>query len=565
MTHDTSPNHPTNKYAIDVVEGRIIAGPYVRAACKRHLDDLKNAPNRGFTFDGERALHVIEFFPICLTLDVEANGKIPFGLEPVYKFIIGSIFGWVDSENYRRFRTSYIEIGKGNAKSPVAAGIGLFGLVADGVPSAEIYSAAAKRDQAMILFKDAVSFVERSAELTDAIKTSGRRPNVWSLFHLASNSEFKPLASDEAQSGFRPHISLVDELHEHKSSAVVNMLSAGQKGLKQPLVFIITNSGSDKQTVCGEYHDKAIRVASQIEADDRFFSYVCALDEGDDPFKDESCWIKTNPMLGVTIQKEYIRNQIASATMPSKMSEVKRLNFCIWTQADNPFVDYHAWASSKGEYDLEIFDGRDDVCIGLDLSQVRDLTAAVFSARVDGKIAWVPKFWIPQGVIARKVKEDKVPYDIWIDKGWVIAVPGETIDLEFVANDLSDMLRANNIRPEKVKYDRWRIEDFKRACSGVNLDIEYAMEEHGQGFQDMAPAVDAFERSLMDGKFMHNGNPCMDWCAANAVVITNPAGGRKLDKGKNQRKRIDGIVAGVMSHHATSLTAETSALDIRWL
>jgi len=900
--HDTDPSHPTHKYALDVVSGKIVAGPHVRAACKRHLDDLKTAPSRGFYFSAEKADYAIEFFPTVLELASEDHPQgFPFDLEPVGQFMVGSLFGWVNEAGFRRFRTAYIEMGKGNAKalsidtpiptpfgwssmgdiaigdivfgsdgkqcrviaatdtmydrecyrltfddgeriiadaghlwcttstekktkdknirttkeiantlrrkngqyqtanhsvdickpiecceanldinpytfgmwigdgdsdcgritcgtndldetiynlqndgcvitsvvktntawrvtisglktklrdigvlcnkmipvkymrassmqrlellrglmdsdgtaskagqctfssknrgiaecvyelvnslgikaflsskkasigatvyadahcvsffppdavdvfrlkrkacrkpkshgrvklsatrrivaceqvdsvpvrcitvdardslylcgngmvpthnSPLAAGIGMFGLLADGVPNAEIYAAASKRDQAMILFKDAVSFVERSEFLQDVIKTSGKRPNVWSLFHLESKSEFKPISSDDGQSGYRPHIALVDELHEHKNSVVVNMLTAGQKGLRQPLVFIITNSGSDVNTVCGEYHKNAIEIAHGITKDDAFFSYVCALDEGDDPFADESCWIKTNPMLGVTIQNEYIRNQIASATMPSKRSEVKRLNFCIWTQADNPFIDYDAWAQARSKF--SIVDLRSmECCMGLDLSQVRDLTAAVFSFRSGETVKWWPEFWIPEGVVAQKVKEDKIPYDTWIDKGWVRTTPGNSISLEFIARDIKQIIEDNDLTVTCLMYDRWRIEDFKIASNAVGLDVEEVMKEHGQGFKDMSPALDAFERDLVNRKFQHPGNPCLDWCAANAVVAADPAGGRKLDKGKNQKKRIDGIIAGVMSHHATSLQAESSAPDIRWL
>jgi len=449
--------------------------------------------------------------------------------------------------------------------SPLAAGIGMYGLIADGEHRAEIFSAAAKKDQAMIMFKDAVSFVEMSPPLSKRLKLSGKQPNVWNIYDEQTNSNFRPISSDEGQSGARPHIGLIDELHEHKSPLVVNMMGAGQKGRKQPLVFIITNSGSDKQTVCGEYHDKAERVAFGMEQDDRFFSYVCSLDKDDDPFVDEECWIKANPMLGITIQKQYIRDQIAAATMPSKQSDVKRLNFCIWTAADNPFIDYAAWNGALNKFDLSMFANHDDVALGLDLSQVRDLTAAVFSRKIKGHIYWWPEFWIPEAMVHEKTVEDKVPYETWVARGWVRTTPGNTISLSHVANDIKELMKTHRIGIQSAPYDRWRIDDFKKACDSVDLRIKDQLQEFGQGFKDMSPAIDAFERDLMNGYFHHPGNPCLDWCAANAVVISDPAGGRKLDKGSNQRKRIDGIIAGIMSHHATSLLPEQSIPSIRWM
>lgn len=717
IPHDTDLSHPTHAYALDVVEGRIVAGPIVRAACKRHLDDLKDAPARGFVFSARKADHAINFFPVVLKLDPskeeDSDGEpTSFELGDPQKFIIGSLFGWIESNTindkcsgYRRFRTAYVEQGKGNGKalaldtliltrdkdcielrdivvgdyvygsngeptkviavhdefrgeclkitfdtgtsvvadinhlwslwggdvvktsvlevgtrlcnyfspfgvfsellsarvvaiefagvrdvkcitvsakdgvflcggyhgcvpthnSPVAAGIGMYGLIADGEHRAEIFSAAAKKDQAMIMFKDAVSFVEMSPPLSKRLKLSGKQPNVWNIYDEQTNSNFRPISSDEGQSGARPHIGLIDELHEHKSPLVVNMMGAGQKGRKQPLVFIITNSGSDKQTVCGEYHDKAERVAFGMEQDDRFFSYVCSLDKDDDPFVDEECWIKANPMLGITIQKQYIRDQIAAATMPSKQSDVKRLNFCIWTAADNPFIDYAAWNGALNKFDLSMFANHDDVALGLDLSQVRDLTAAVFSRKIKGHIYWWPEFWIPEAMVHEKTVEDKVPYETWVARGWVRTTPGNTISLSHVANDIKELMKTHRIGIQSAPYDRWRIDDFKKACDSVDLRIKDQLQEFGQGFKDMSPAIDAFERDLMNGYFHHPGNPCLDWCAANAVVISDPAGGRKLDKGSNQRKRIDGIIAGIMSHHATSLLPEQSIPSIRWM
>jgi len=149
--HDTDLAHPTHKYALDVVEGRIVAGPHVRAACKRHLDDLKEAPSRGFVFSAAKADRALKFFPLVLKLNGGGFEGEPFNLFPPQQFVIGSLFGWVDSKENRRYRISYIEQGKGSGKSPLAAGIGIYGMIGDNEPRAEIYSAASKRDQAMIL------------------------------------------------------------------------------------------------------------------------------------------------------------------------------------------------------------------------------------------------------------------------------------------------------------------------------------------------------------------------------------------------------------------------------
>lgn len=447
--------------------------------------------------------------------------------------------------------------------SPLLAGIGLYGIIGDKEPRAEIYSAASKKEQAMIMFRDAVSMVDLSVPLSKRFKKSGRDDKVWNLFDPVTNSFFRPISAEQGQSGPRPHIGLVDELHEHKSPVVMNMMAAGRKSRKQPLIVAITNSGFDKTSVCWEYHQKAQNVCVAGHVDDTFFSYVCALDEGEDPLKDEKCWIKANPLLGVTITEQYLRDEVVAAlSMPSKESMVRRLNFCQWTQAENPLIPGDLWQKAARTFDLHMFQGSECI-LGLDLSAVGDLTAAVFVFRKDKRFWWWPEFWIPADRIKEKVDKDKVPYDVWLRKGFVRTVPGKSINLDFVANDLKRIIKDNKLKISECAYDRWKIEDFKAASDRVDLRLE--MTEFGQGFKDMGPAVDSIEKDLSEGRIIHNGSPVLDWCAANAVVSSDPAGSRKFDKSKVKGKRIDGIVAAAMAHHRASLLPDVPPeLRIRW-
>lgn len=195
---------------------------------------------------------------------------MPFYLAPWQTFVVGSLFGWMTEDGYRRFRLAYIETGKGSGKSPLVAGIGLYGLVSDGENRAEIYAAATKRDQAMILFRDAVSMVSMSPHMSSRVVQSGRDEKVWNLYYPNTKSFFKPISADEGQSGPRPHIGLLDELHEHKTATTVNMMRAGTKNRRKAMVVMITNSGSDKKTVCGQYHDLGVRICAGKEDDDSF-------------------------------------------------------------------------------------------------------------------------------------------------------------------------------------------------------------------------------------------------------------------------------------------------------
>ena len=286
---------PVTAYAQEVADGRRVAGPHVRATCARHLRDLKEGPGRGLVWDLELVARAIGFFEDVLKLNGGDFEGQPFTLLPWQKFVVGSLFGWVGADGYRRFRVAYVETAKGSGKSPLAAGIGMKGLVADGEPRAEIYSAATKKDQAMILFRDAVAMVDQSVELKKRLQKSGTGEKVWNLAYLNAGAFFRPISSDDGQSGPRPHIGLIDELHEHRTNAVVEMLRAGTKSRRQAMIFMITNSGSNKTGPCWENHEYGAQVARGERVDDAFFPYICSLDEGDDPFKDEGCCPRPTP------------------------------------------------------------------------------------------------------------------------------------------------------------------------------------------------------------------------------------------------------------------------------
>ena len=230
-------------YAFSVVSGEVQAGPYIRGACQRHLDDLEHAGDRGFYFDEHQAAEAIAFFEECLCLNGGQYEGLPFILFDWENFIIGSLFGWLrKSDNMRRFRVAYVEGPKGFGKSPLSAGIGLKGMLADNEARAEIYAAATKKEQAMVLFRDAVAMYEMSPEINKRLVASGVGEKCWNLSHMASGSFFRVISSEKkGQSGARPHMALLDEIHEHSDGTMVEMLRAGFKFRRQPLSFMITN------------------------------------------------------------------------------------------------------------------------------------------------------------------------------------------------------------------------------------------------------------------------------------------------------------------------------------
>lgn len=537
---------PVTSYARKVIAGKIIAGPHIKSACERHLRDLKQAPERGFFFDHVKASRAIGFFKDVLCLNGgQFEGK-PFELGDWQAFIVGSLFGWVDTDDNRRFRVAYIETAKGSGKSPLAAGIGLYGLVADNEPRAEIYAAATKKDQAMILFRDAVAMVDQSPILRAALVKSGIGASTWNLAYHKAGSFFRPISADDGQSGPRPHIALLDEIHEHRNGNVVEMLRAGTKSRRQALILMITNSGHNKESVCWAYHDYSVKVCNGTLQDDSHFGFVCGLDETDEPINDEKCWQKANPSLKYGIPGlKYLREQVTQARgMPSKESVVRRLNFCQWVDAESPWISSKIWMQNHDNFTAESLVGR-RCYAGLDLSSTQDLTALALVFPPEGSDKhWrlLSYFWLPGDSLREKEDQDRVPYTVWRTAGYLETFPGRAINKMAIVKRLVQIADLYDL--QSVSYDRWLIEELKSRLDEEGIGLP--LQPFGQGFKDMAPAVNEFERLLLESEIKHNGNPVMTWCAANAVITTDPAGNRKITKEK-ATGRVDGIVAAVMA------------------
>lgn len=547
---------PVTTYARQVGAGKILAGPHVRDACRRHLKDIEQGPARGLFFDRAAAGRAIGFFMDVLRLNGGEFEGLPYDLLMWQRFIVGSLLGWKGPDGYRRFRVAYVETAKGSGKSPLAAGIGLYGLMADGESRAEVYAAATKKDQAMILFRDAVAMRDLSPELATRLVKSGVGENAWNLAYHQTGSFFRPISADDGQSGPRPHIALLDEVHEHRSGMVVEMLRAGTKSRRQALMLMITNSGANKQSVCWDYHDYAIKVAAGQIEDDSFFGFVCALDEGDDPFKDERCWGKANPSLENGLPGvKYLREQVTQARgMPSKESVVRRLNFCQWVEAEAPWIGSELWFGAQDkDFDPDLLFGR-RCWGGLDLSSTQDLTALVLlfePSEADPQWRLVPHFWLPNDGLHDKADKDRVPYIAWRDAGYLHTTPGRAIDQLFVARQAAEIAAMYDL--QSIAYDRWHIEGFKQLLGREGISLP--LEPFGQGYKEMAPAVNEFERLLISGLLKHGGNPVMTWCAANAVTVSDPAGNRKVSK-ERATGRIDGIVAAIMAAGCAAMGRE---------
>ena len=549
------------RYSLDVITGKVPVGRLVFLAVERHLNDLERGHKRGLRFDQDAAVRIIKFF----------RDFAPFKLEPFQQFKAGSIFGWKGADGYRRFRTAYMEEGKGNGKTPWGAGILTYGLLADGEPDAECYCAAVTKEQANISFRDAVMMRDGSPALSKRIKKLRT-----TLAIDATNSFLRPISSEHrGLDGKRPHIVLIDEIHEHPNSLVVDKMRAGTKARKQALIIEITNSGYDRESVCFQHHEYARKVLEGILADesenDSLFAYVCHLDACEecqknghvqpngeckacDNWQDPAVWIKANPGLGTILTEKYLREMVTEAVaMPSKENIVKRLNFCMWTQSDVRAIGAQAWAACAGvERDSDPVAVRArfiEECKGMfayggvDLGCSDDITCAPFllfpkqgalqRARV------LPWFYAPKGSVALATQQNRVPYDVWERDGFLTVTPGDVRDDSFIRAKLNELAGMFEIR--EIHFDPYRalllVNDL--VADGFNL------VKHGQNFLAMHDPVDRMLAMIKGAEFEHGNNPVLTWMADNLVVVADAAGNLKPVKPANPKspKKIDGMVA----------------------
>lgn len=607
MTTDaatTTPDRAT-AYARAVLDGDIIAGPHVRNACRRHLEDLARDDIK---FNAKAASRAVRFFESKLRLSEGQFEGRPFRSEPAQDFILGSIFGWQRLDGTRRFRRAYVEQGKGNGKSPLAGGIGLYGLMVDNEPGAQIYSAGATKDQAGILFRDAVAMVDKSPDLKGRLKPSGSPGKEYNLAYLKTGSFFRPVSRETKRtgSGPRPHFALVDELHEHADSGIIEILERGFKFRRQPLLFMITNSGFDRNSACWAEHEHAVRVAAgnrdatDADAhyigeplDDTTFSYVCALDPEDDPLNDPSCWIKANPLMGVTITADYLAGVVDQArAIPAKLNGILRLHFCQWTDAKTAWMTRAALEPVMADFEPENHHGA-RAYIGIDLSQNKDLTAkavvvetgTVATGPHAGKPtydAWVTA-WTPADTVAERELRDRAPYSIWVRDGHLETTPGTSISYRHVAQALAE--DAHDYDVVCAAYDRYA---FRRGlepeCDDLGLALEFV--EHPQGGTKkgkpsetmksaaaaagreaeglwMPMSVRQLEDLITEGRIRIKTNPVVISALVSAVAEEDRWGNYWLSK-RDATQKIDAAVALCMAVGAAHAHEGASAAISPW-
>jgi phage terminase large subunit-like protein len=545
---------PVSAYAWDVVKGKVVACRYVQLACKRHFRDMETGKRRGLIFSPEHARFAIGFFVRYLRHSKGEWAGRPVVLEPWQEFAVGSVFGWFNKDGTRRYRTAYEEVGRKNGKSLVAAGVGIYGLVADGEPGAEVYAAATARHQARIIFDEAQRMVRSSPDLA-------KRVGVFRLNLSVDNtaSKFEPLSADDRTlDGLNPHLILVDELHKHRTRAVLDVLDTAVGSRRQALLWIITTAGDDDpESVYAQERAYAAQVLEGTVANDSYFAVIYTLDKADD-WKDAKAWVKANPNLGVSVKLHDLKRQALKAERsPAAAVAFKRLRLNIRTSDSTRAIDMDAWRrNSEGPFDPATLAGR-RFFGALDLSSRIDLSAWVKLFPPEGnETRWrvVPRFWMPSDTVAEKSDRDRVQYQRWIDDGLIEVTEGNVIDHnEIEAAVLEDCRQFEAI---SVAYDPWNAAQLASSLAGAGAP----MFEFIQGLRSFTAPTKELDAMLLSEKLDHGDNPVLEWMASNLHVQTDKNDNRMPTK-KRSIGRIDGMVALIMCIGRTMVEDPMSGID----
>jgi phage terminase large subunit-like protein len=527
---------PAEQYITGVLAGRVVAGRLIRLMCERHRRDLLEGAARGLHFDAGAAQHVLDFFGFLRHSKGQWAGQV-IKLEPWQAAVLWILFGWLRADGTRRFRISYWEVARKNGKSTMAAGVGLYLMIADNEAGAEVYSAATKRDQARITHAEAARMVRASPALKKRVTIF--RDNL----HVKNTAtKFEPLGRDaDSMDGLNVHGAIVDELHAHKSDEVWGVLETATGSRTQPLMFAITTAGMNQTSFCFSLRDYAIKVLEGIIEDDTFMAAIFTLDDGDQ-WDDPDVWIKANPNLGISVNFDDLRNKAKRAgEIGSALTQFLTKHLNIWTNAAELWITPDKWKLCGGPVDLASLKGRK--CYGgLDLSNTLDITALVWvfpPTPEDDRYTVLPRFWVPEDAIERRSRDDHAPYTEWRRAGLIEATPGEVIDYSFIYAQIDKDAQEYDI--QEIGFDRWGASEIYLRVAGAGVE----MVGIGQGFASMNAPMKELEKLIFSRRLAHANNPVLAWMANNTVALMDAAGNIKPDK-RRSREKIDGIVALIM-------------------
>jgi phage terminase large subunit-like protein len=513
-------------------------------------------------FDEETADRAVGFFSSHLTHIEGAMANKPLELEPWEKAFVGCIFGWKRIDGTRRYREAMLFVPRKNGKSTLCGGlINLVGLC-DEEPGAQLYSAAAEREQAALIYRQAKGMILNNPELEAVCKIY---TTYKSIEYPGSGNVYKALSADaNTKHGFNTHFVVVDELHAQPNRDLVDVLVTSTGARRQPLIIYITTADFDRESICNEKHDYACGVRDGLTPDVAFFPMIYET-AADADWKSPETWRKANPNIGVSISEEYLaRECLRAQTTPTYENTFKRLHLNMKTQNDKKWdLTLDIWDGCIGPVDLEFLKGRRCVA-GLDLSTTFDIAASVLVFPLDAegekrKYLLLPRFWIPGTSAEKKEKIDRVPYQLWARQGLVTLVNDWTVDLRIVKKQILEDAKAYDLR--EVVFDPFNAKQIAKELQEESIEVVSFTQNHSSYHE---PTIE-IEKLAIERRLIHGANPILRWMVGNVAIEYDPAGHVKPSKRKSTN-RIDGIAASIMGlGRAMLLPEDVSVYQTRGL
>lgn len=490
-------------------------------------------------YDAESAEYVVQFISALKHTKGKWEGQ-PFLLLPWQEDIVKTIFGVIGENGYRQCRTCYVAVSKKNGKTSLAGAIALYMLLGDGEVGAEIYSCAADRQQASLIYREAVAMAQSCPALSKRVRIVESQKRI---IYPATHSFYQVLSSEAySHHGLNPHAVLFDETHVADREMFRVMTHGSSDARTQPLHLFITTAGNDMHSIGYELHQKAVDIRDGRKIDHSFLPVIYAVDENED-WTDPNLWHKANPSLNQTIPMEAMVRACESAKQnPSEENSFRQLRLNQWVKQSVRWMPMDKWDGCKLAFNEEDLEGR--ACYaGLDLSSTSDLTALVlvFPPVTDDEPYYVlPYFWLPKDTLINRVKKDHVPYDVWEKQGYIMTTEGNAVHYGFIRQFILQLREKYNI--QEIAYDRWNSGMMVQTL----MDDDFTMVPFGQGFASMSNPTKELMRLVLAKTIAHNGHPVLWWNMDNIFVKTDPAGNVKIDKEKSTEK-VDGAVALVMA------------------
>ena len=511
----------------------------------KYLAHLINNPGEYF-YSAKRANHILEFAENYCKLSKGAGAGKPVRLELWEKALLASVFGIIDINGNRLCREALLIVGKKNGKSLLSSIVGLYMLVGDGEPGPEVYAVATKRDQAKIIWQESKRMVRKSPVLLRRVK-----PLVAELSsELFNDGVFKPLASDsDTLDGLNVHCVLMDEIHQWKNGkALYDIMADGTTARNQPLIFITTTAGTIREDLYDLKYDEAERIINGLFDDNGYkdphmFCFIYELDNRKE-WIDPKCWKKANPGLGTIKKLDQLEAKVKKALEnPALVKNLVCKEFNIRETSTEAWLTFEQ-LNNTATFDVKKLKPRYGIG-GVDLSSTTDLTNAtvIFMVPGDTNIYVLQMYWLPEDLLEKKVKEDKIPYDLWQEQGLLRLCPGNKVHYKYVTEWFMEIQRDLDIYLFKVGYDSWSATYFVEEMN--NTFGKTVMEPVIQGKKTLSSPMKSLGADLEKKMVNYNNHPILKWCLTNTSVDRDRNDNIQPAKGNLGTRRIDGL-AGLL-------------------